>query len=183
MKRRTYISDAFRTVLLGLWGREYHRRLHTLILDDPGAINSARNMICLTPTLHDWWGKGYFALEPYEELPDGVRVRLRWLRRSRIGVYDKLPALATDPRTQPPPPQVQGVIAMKDLRSGHPLLDGALFDIVSDNPGARVSWVLLQLQWDLLKMATLCGAAEAAEDPDWNPDEDIYDEVEAGLQG
>ena len=71
---------------------------------------------------------------------------------------------------------------MRDLEPGYPLLDGNLFGIVSDGPRARVSYDFIKLQWDLLRMLVLCGAAEAVDDPDWNPGEDMR-EVEAGGDG
>lgn len=135
-------------------------------------------MVCLSPVLHHWWGKAFFALEPYEKLPNGVRVRLRWLKRTSFSVRDKLEDLAINPRHHLIWPQEEGVVAMRDISSGHPLLDGTLFDLTSDDPKNQVSFDLLQLQWDLLRMAALSGAAEAAEDPSWNPDEDDMPECQ-----
>jgi len=129
-------------------------------------------MICLSPLLQQWWRKAYFALEPYKKLPDGVRVRFRWLKRTTFTVNDKLETLAIDPRDCLVWHQEEGVIAMKDLVSGHPLLDGTLFDLTSDDPQKQVSFGLLQLQWDILRIAALSGAVEAVEDPSWNPDDD-----------
>lgn len=133
-------------------------------------------MICLSPLLQRWWRKAYFALEPDEKIPNGVRVRLRWLKRTAFTVKDKLETLAIDPRDCLLWPQEEGVIAIKDLVSGHPLLDGTLFDFASDDPQNQVSFDLLQLQWDLLRMAALSGAVEAVEDPSWNPDDDDLSE-------
>lgn len=153
------------------WGEARNRRLQDL-LSDNAEIYSARNAICLSPLLHHWWGLGYIALEPLEKLPNGTRVRLRWLRRTSFSVWDKVP-LDTNPNDYLHPPLVAGSFSIRDLRSGHSILDGSTFDLTSDDPLTEVSYDLLELQWDLLCMAVLCGAAEAADDPSWNPvDED-----------
>lgn len=128
-------------------------------------------MVCLEPLLHNWWGKAYFALEPVEKLPNGTRVCLRWLPRTNLSVHERLP-LNSDPRNYMNPPGEPGVVGMRDFVSGHPLLDGATFDLTSEDSELEVSFDMLELQWDLLRMAALCGAADAADDPNWNPGDD-----------
>lgn len=62
-------------------------------------------------------------------------------------------------------------------------MDGSVFDLTSNYPTREVSYDLLQLQWDLLRMTVLCGAAEAADDSNWNPeDEDPVYSAEKLLQ-
>ena len=104
------------------------------------------------------------ALEPVERLSNGTRVRLRWLRQTSFTVWDRVP-LNTNPNDHLHPPNVPGSFNIRDLPSGHPIPDGSVFDLTSDYGEMHVSYDLLQLQWDLLRMAALCGAAEAADDP------------------
>lgn len=59
---------------------------------------------------------------------------------------------------------------MRDLTTGHPIIDGSVFDLTSEDPATEASYVLLELQWDLLRLAALSGAAEAADDPQWDPE-------------
>jgi hypothetical protein len=54
---------------------------------------------------------------------------------------------------------------MKDLASGHPLLDGAVFELTREDPKKEVSDEPLKLQWDLLRMTGFPGPAEAVNDP------------------
>lgn len=173
-KRRPVVGNALSGVLQVFWDDgAYAQRLQALLVNDDHIIDSVRNMICLNPVLHQWWGKGYFALEPFERIENGTRVRLRWLKQSPFTVYDKVENLATDPRHLLRSPQEEGVVAMRDFASGHPLLDGAIFDLTSGRPENEVSYDLLKLQWDLLRMTALSGAGEAADDPSWRPDEDM----------
>lgn len=139
------------------------------LLSNDGEIDSVRNTICLSPLLHHWWGLGYIAFEPLEKLPNGTRVRFRWLCRTRFSVWDKVP-LDTDPNDHLHRPSVHSSFAIRDFHSGHPILDGLVVDLTSDDPMTEVSYDLLQLQWDLLRMTVLCGAAEAADDPNWDPE-------------
>lgn len=168
-------------VISNFWGEERNSRLQALVSND-AEINSVRNTICLNPLLHHWWGLGYMALEPLEKLANGTRVRVRWLRRTIFTVWDKVP-LDTDPNDHLRPPSVAGSLVVRDVRSGHPILDGSVFDLTSNYPTREVSYDLLQLQWDLLRMTVLCGAAEAADDSNWNPeDEDPVYSAEKLLQ-
>ncbi|EFQ36143.1 uncharacterized protein GLRG_11287 [Colletotrichum graminicola M1.001] len=41
--------------------------LGAMLAGESNTLDTVSNMICLTPTLHDWWGRGYFALEPMGE--------------------------------------------------------------------------------------------------------------------
>jgi hypothetical protein len=173
-KRRVYVRNALGTLLRAYWRNQaYQERLQALLGTNFQAIDSVSNMICLNPVLRTWWGKGYFGLEPRERLPNGVRVRLRWLKRPPFVYGDEMADLATDPRVHLRWPAERGAVAMRDMSTGHPLLDGSLYDITSSDPSTEVSYDILQLQWDLLRLAVLSGAAEAANDPSWDPDPDM----------
>jgi hypothetical protein len=39
---------------------------------------------------------------------------------------------------------------------------------------------ILELQWDLLRITALSGAAEAAQDPSWDPDNDLSFGIQEG---
>ena len=155
-------------VIRTFWGPERNSRLQDL-LSDSAKIDSVHNTICLTPLLHHWWGLAYIAFEPLEKLRNGTRVRLRWLRQTSFSVWERVP-LNADPYDHLHPPSVAGSFDIRDLRSGHPIPDGSIFDLTSDDPETEVSYDLLELQWDILRMAALCGAAEAADDPKWDPE-------------
>ncbi|SPO05246.1 uncharacterized protein DNG_07933 [Cephalotrichum gorgonifer] len=167
-RRKNRFISAIKTILGTFWSPERASRLRD-ILSDNAVIDSARNMLCLEPQLHYWWGLGYLALEPLEELPNGSRVRLRWLTQTRFTVREKID-LGTDPRDHLVQPSATGVVGMRDLRTGRPLLDGSIFELTTQDLTTKDSHELLQLQWDLLKTAAMCGAAEAADDPSWDPE-------------
>lgn len=157
-------------IIGNFWGQARNSRLQTLLANNT-QVDSARNAICLSPLLHHWWGRGYIAFEPLEKLHNGTRVRVRWLRRTGFSVSDRVP-LDTDPTDHLHPPSIAGSLDIVDSCSGHPVLDRSVLDFTSDDPGTEVSHDLLQLQWDLLRMAVLCGAFEATDDPYWDPEDE-----------
>jgi hypothetical protein len=168
-------ANAIETIIGGFWNSERASRVIDLVSDN-SIIDSVSNMICLESQLHRWWSLAYLAFEPLEKLPNGTRVRIRWLPRTGFSVIQGI-NLDTDPRDHLHKPLEVGVIGMRDLRSGHPLVDGSVVDLTSEDPDTEVSYDLLALQWDILRMAALCGAAEAADDPSWDPDAEdpVYD--------
>ncbi|CAK7243429.1 MAG: hypothetical protein STHCBS139747_004951 [Sporothrix thermara] len=42
---------------------------HRLFTESPGCSDRAYNMLCLSPSLHTWWARGYFALRCLEVMP------------------------------------------------------------------------------------------------------------------
>ena len=107
-------------------------------------LDSAQNTFCQNPVLYTLWAQGIFRL---------------------AHCYDILDDLAADPVRHLRSPEEKGVVAMKDLASGHPLLDGAVFGLIQEDPKKEVSDEPLKLQWDLLRMTGFPGPAEAANDP------------------
>ena len=60
-----------------LWDSVALERLQKLLTKEGNIVDTARNMIALTPTLHHWWRRAYWGFEPVEQLKDGVRIRIR----------------------------------------------------------------------------------------------------------
>jgi hypothetical protein len=147
------------------------RVLQFVIKDD--LLDTAQNMIALEPSLHRMWGNGMIALEPYQQLPDGVAVKFRYLRRRPANTLRWTPGTPMDLTTHP------NTILPSDLASPiphfqtyRPVVDGEEVIIRSDNPALRLNWDVLQLQWDLCRIASLCAAAEVPEDEDDSDDDD-----------
>jgi hypothetical protein len=64
------------------------------------------------------------------------------------------------------------IVGISDFRTHRPILDGQIIDITSEDESARPSIEIWSLQWDLLRMASLCGAVEAVADLTWDPRDD-----------
>ncbi|EEY13982.1 predicted protein [Verticillium alfalfae VaMs.102] len=63
-----------------------------------------------------------------------------------------------------------------DLRTGAPILNGQIFTIKAAMKDHLPDYDILILQWDIARMASLCGAAESGDDYDKDAsDADTYD--------
>jgi len=88
-------------------------------------------------------------------------------------------ALDTDPKKVLQP----STGSIPHFQSCRPILDGQEVIVRSADPELRLSWEIVQLQWDLCRMASLCGAAEVDDDDaDDDDDEDDDDEEMADVE-
>jgi hypothetical protein len=148
-----------------------------LLVGDGDIIDTAPNMVALGPLLHRWWGKAMFGFEPIEKIEKGIRLRVRWLPQTTLAMKDKV-ALDLNPlECLQPYLDSDGYVGISHSRTHRPIIDGTVIDITAADSSAVPSWDLFSLQWDLIRMASLCGAAEASDDDDWESDDDDDDEA------
>ncbi len=78
-------------------------------------------------------------------------------------------SMGLDPREELIWPDAEGGGGMfvRHTITGRRILDGEIIEVKSDDPALLPDVAILQLQWDLLKMAALSGAGDASEDPSW----------------
>ena len=62
-------------------------------------------------------------------------------------------------------------INMQDSHTYRPILDGEVIDIISASEEDRPNPEIWQLQWDLIKMCALAGAADEEDDTDEDDEE------------
>lgn len=155
-------------------------RVTALLAKERNIVDTAQNLICLTPQLHRWWGSADLGLEPVQKLTNGVRIRLRWLPPSNLRPSQHMDTLQIHPST------VFGKrrLRINNAETNRLLLDGQIIDLVdktvTDGKNTTLilapDWDILSLQWDLVRMAALCGGAEAInEDQDAEDEEDEED--------
>jgi hypothetical protein len=128
-------------------------------------------MVALEPLLHRWWGKALIGFEPIEKIEKGIRVRYRWLPKTTLAMKDKVAFDLSPLDCLQPYSDQDGYIAMSHPKTHRPIVDGTIIDITAQDESAIPSWDIFSLQWDLIRMASLCGAAEASDD-DWESDDD-----------
>ncbi|CAK7563928.1 MAG: hypothetical protein SEPTF4163_001810 [Sporothrix epigloea] len=163
------------TMLVCFWGKEkadaWSRQYCATSVTD-----SAKNLLCLNSQLHFWWGTCRLALRPIRTLdPCTIKLQLHWLRRSRTkptaplsGTFDDIHLLCggeDDLETWGPQP-----VAYR--KSGLPLQTGQIFTIRAESPEDLPSFELLDMQWNLLRVAAMSGAAEAEDAPPEEEDDD-----------
>ncbi|CAK7274808.1 hypothetical protein SEPCBS57363_006353 [Sporothrix epigloea] len=161
--------------LVNFWGKEkadaWSRQYSATSVTE-----SAKNLLCLNSQLHFWWGTCHLALRPIRTLdPCTIKLQLHWLRRSRTrptaplsGTFDDIRSLCggeDDLATWGPQPVAHRM-------SGLPLRTGQIFTIRAENPEDLPSFELLDMQWNLLRVAAMSGAAEAEDAPPEEGDDD-----------
>ena len=139
-------------------------QIYAELLCDSGGkiIDSAHNLIALNPLIHFWFDHARVGLEPIQKLSKGVRIALRFLPDTGVRFRsDQKFHLATDwtslHGTRRP-------LKIPNYETCRPVLDGETVDVVSEDPAKRLSWELLELQWQLIRICALSGAGEPSEE-------------------
>lgn len=140
--------------------------------------DGCHNMISLERVAHALWSSGRFALRPMENSDSTLKIQFHWQKSSSNGVTE------LDLLTQPEPSR--GLYGGKDYSlpmltgtfggNGEPeyraITSGDVFTITTPDPRnlPLPSWSLLELQWNLQRIAGMSGAGEPKEYNDHNPD-------------
>ena len=158
--------------LAPLFGTEKCDRWKSLLTGrDASFIDSARNMKALNELIHTWWGRARIGIQPLEKLENGVRVAFRWLPDTNVHFilestdFD----LSTDWRSRP---GHREPLTIPHFITHRAIQDGETVDVVSEDPANRLDWDILELQWSLVRICSLCGAGEAGDEPDDDEEED-----------
>ncbi|KAL2173476.1 uncharacterized protein P884DRAFT_264956 [Thermothelomyces heterothallicus CBS 202.75] len=169
-------------ILTQFWGPEKSMAWRR-IFEDAGISNSPKNGISMSHQIHFWFDNAKFALKPLRQTPEGIVVQWHWLKESilkplvHIRPNDDilLQAGVTDQNWG------KGLIAHRE--SGVRIQTGQTFLLRRHEE--MPSWELLELHWDLLRVAAICGAADVTDDYYYDygdRDERGYDEVVAAKQ-
>ncbi|KAL2185695.1 hypothetical protein L209DRAFT_756927 [Thermothelomyces heterothallicus CBS 203.75] len=169
-------------ILSQFWGSEKSMAWRR-IFEDAAISNSPKNGISMSRQIHFWFDKTKFALKPLRQTPEGIVVQWHWLKESILNplVYILpnedilLQAGVTDRNWG------KGLIAHRE--SGVRIQTGQTFLLRQheDMP----SWELLEIQWNLHRIAAICGAADVTDDYYYDfedRDERGFDEVVAAKQ-
>ncbi|RMD40966.1 hypothetical protein DV735_g4180, partial [Chaetothyriales sp. CBS 134920] len=156
------------------------------------------NMLAINRQLHKWWAMGLWALKCLGITPMGaqhtVSIQFHWMpkhsslsRHRNVSLEDgsvqeMLGSLKTwygDPDTQPE----DGIVAASHAKSHQPLLTGQVFEVKFEGKesekDAHNMKAMVDLQWALIVMASMAGAADP---PDFNvsdSDDSDYGAMEA----
>ncbi|KAK4035367.1 hypothetical protein C8A01DRAFT_17963 [Parachaetomium inaequale] len=140
--------------------------------EDARITQSPKNYLSLGHQIHFWFDNARFALKPLRQIQDEIVVQWHWLKRSRLL-----------PRTEIGHAQdtFLALAGLNDLtwgsclahrRSGVPIQTGQTFVIRAKNHKDLPSFELLELQWNLLRVAAICGAADVADASYYDLDDD-----------
>ncbi|KAL2886977.1 hypothetical protein HOO65_050098 [Ceratocystis lukuohia] len=121
----------------------------------------AENLMCLTPTLHAFWGAGLFALEPVSSSSDFATVRFWWMHDLLRQISVNLP--------RPSPTHRRFYYSHNGLQ----ILTGDILKFRSRGRIPAPDFTLLKVQYLMQIMGVLCGAAEPDEDELEEEDGDV----------
>lgn len=136
-----------------------------------GELDKSWNMICLSASLHTWWGKCYFGLKylgmtPSDEDKVTVKLEFRWLKQNQhtkaIHTLDQQQRRDfRDELLQTPDPAV----AANVCPSNRPILSGQTVDVTLDDGDAPYFISAIKIQWALVQLAAMSGGAEPTDEP------------------
>lgn len=136
------------------WRRQY---------EDAAITESTKNGISMNHQIHFWFNNARFALKPLRQTQDGIVVQWHWLKRAilkpRAGIMATQDILLQAGLTD----QSWGEF-LAHRRSGVPIQTGQTFVLRAEKPEDLPSWELLEMQWNLQRIAAICGAADVTDD-------------------
>ncbi|KAM0426986.1 hypothetical protein ACHAPT_007884 [Fusarium lateritium] len=157
-------------MLTAFWGHSKAQEFASLF-SRRDITESPCNRISLTKTLHHWFDRARLAFKPLEVSETGIRVQFHWLKRSPFKPKSVLTGVDIHDQAGLDDSQ-WGHELFFHRKSGMPLETGQVFHISAQNPADIPSFELLQLSWDLLRVAAISGAGEASEEDYWDSDDD-----------
>ncbi len=158
-------------LLQSFWGMDKALAWRALY-ENPAITQSLANYLFLGHQLHFWFDNTRFALKPLFQTQSTITVQFHWLRRTWLLPETEIEVSGdrlVDFLSSRIPPETWGS-CLAHRASGVPIRTGQTFVIRAEHPEDLPSFDLLELQWNLLRVAAICGVAN---DPD--DDEMGYD--------
>ncbi|KAK3988798.1 hypothetical protein QBC44DRAFT_370625 [Cladorrhinum sp. PSN332] len=184
-------------VRLQLMGTTSLERLESLFCSKLGVSDRHWNSICLSPKLHDWWERGYFAFrylgtrDPPLADPNSIvclRIQFEWMvwRERDIGkkpagslgrTVAEFQAALPEYAGQTMPPHCgdyhdthgRPLVAVSRPETGFNVEDGDVFEVVVPRRHMEKMILSFQVQRALIKILAMVGGAEALDDVDYQP--------------
>ncbi|KAK5651130.1 hypothetical protein OQA88_13247 [Cercophora sp. LCS_1] len=162
----------FRTCLASLGpallsDQDYDEDVERNFHDYPAVSDKLWNMVSLNPQLRVWWGKAYFGFKcrgifPSERNEESlVRVQFSWMPKTTKSWQQddrnegKLRAHLSNDQS---PLADDGVVAF--YPSARPVTTGDTFDIPVAEPDGKKMKMAFDIQWALIRLTALTGAAD-----------------------
>ncbi|KAK3900227.1 hypothetical protein C8A05DRAFT_17445 [Staphylotrichum tortipilum] len=163
------------TLLQSFWGDKQASAWRQLC-EDPAITQSLANYLSLGRQIHFWFDKARFALKPLSQTQTAITVQFHWLRRTSLSPTDIIKETDGEEllevaglRTPTSTPATWGS-CLAHRASGVPIRTGQTFLIRANHPMELPSFQLLELQWNLLRVAAICGAADVTDEDDFDVD-------------
>ena len=170
--------------------RDRAQKIENLLTAEPGCSDHAWNMISLSPTLHHWWARGLWGFKFLSRQEQNgkwdVEIQFHWMPhpkgstvhagRARASVRPQDIIEFNDdfkngyPAKLEAPPRHVGV---NNIETNRPILTGDIFHIPFETAEEAEKFeLMIRMQWAVIQIAAMSGAAGHPEFFDWNDSDD-----------
>lgn len=153
-----------------LLGKETAVHLNALVTRAPGSSDKSWNMLCLHPLLHCFWGKCLFAIKCLGIIASDnknsiVQLQFHWMSRNNQKHTDLIKPSCKDAVQE----LMQGLVNRQDIIPGFSVFKndsarvletGETFEILLEKEDAEKMKVGPDVQWAVVRLSALSGAAE-----------------------
>lgn len=177
---------------LGLLNDSHTSRLMAKLCELRGS-DEVWNMLCLNPTLNDWWGRAYFGFKylgaypiPEQENTSSIKLQLVWMPR-HVNNGESLKTIKPEEQRDPHTQFSQTLIhyhgwgstscpvsncttcahvkrvMSQDVQTSHPVLTGSIFRVTRDTDHVEMFKRVIDIQWAIICAASLSGRAQDVE--------------------
>ncbi|KAH6697032.1 hypothetical protein F5X68DRAFT_272106 [Plectosphaerella plurivora] len=155
-------TSTFRWALMCIYGSDRGKALAKKLFDH-GMINTLANTMCLSPSFRARWGRAEFALkflgtgQDHKSRRYFMRLGFYWMKKVtpieavyRQTAHDLLAGMMPLPRS------TRAVNVLTNTR----IIDGDVVTIWADSEDELPDGDIVNCQWDIIRMASLCDGAE-----------------------
>lgn len=155
--------------------RDRREELEELFLDKPGCSDYSWNMISLSPTLHDWWLRSFWAFKYNGMTPSEggwqVTIQFHWMPQDASRKLDYKDS--ADPQPLHPMDFVDWNknhlakletpvhhVKAHNIETNRPILTGDIFTIAFTTAEEAGKFkLMIELQWAIIQISAMSGAA------------------------
>ncbi|CAM1505622.1 Fc.00g112590.m01.CDS01 [Cosmosporella sp. VM-42] len=187
--RRT--STLLATIAFALGSVDDTEGLMAVLDQQLGATDKAWNMLALSPMLHVWWGKGFFALKYLGATPvvgcreqSGIELQFHWMPRSpdhdarreinlnnqrddqksllrQLDHYYGNGASPTCDANRCELCPQTDGVGAHEISTHRLIRSGSIISVRRDTASAQYFRVMIEIQWAIIRAAAMSGAAQA----------------------
>ena len=150
-----------------LYGDSSMNQLLDLLASPEAQTDTSCNMLCLSPFLHRLWGKALCGFEPIAMDETSIKLKFHWLTPNTTKFKGQI-----DFKTNPNAVFKESNFRITHSQTLRPVTGGELITVKAVKPSLLPSWHILALQWDLVRVCSLCAAAEAEDEIEEDEEED-----------
>ena len=167
--------ESFWQTLGVFWSEEKVDAWKRAVMGKKGT-ESPMNMLTLSHTVHQLWGACFFALKPIRASKHRLVVEFHWLQPRSKGKKHIMVNARICPDCLAEIDSPGQHIRLIDCPSGKIITSGTRIAIKTDDPQKRPlpSFALLEMQWNLQRVAALSGMAEWRDQSYGDSDSDDY---------